>query len=119
MKRSDEEDAVNRLENLRNLRLENLELQHDGWGDFAIAMPVVSARGSGLDPGISRSAEVEAYPTVKSAVQAESGMDHADLARAADLSLDVRAVRDFLERTTRIAGDLIDDVITKGGVVHL
>ena len=52
MKRSDEEDPVKRLENLRNLRLENLGLQQDVWADFATATPVASARGSGLDPEI-------------------------------------------------------------------
>ena len=28
-------------------------------------------------------------------------------------------MRDFLERTTRIAGDIIDDTINKGGITHL
>jgi len=114
MKRSDEEDPVNRLADLRNLRLENLELQHDGWGDFAPVMPVVSA-----DPGISRSAELEASPTGKPVVQAESGMDQAALSRAIRLSVEAKAVRDFLECTTSIAGDLIDDIINKGGICHL
>ncbi len=69
--------VVKRLENLRNLRLENLELQHDGWVDFATAMPVVSARGSGLDPGISRSDGFEDHSPVIPGVLAGSGMDHA------------------------------------------
>jgi len=115
MKRSDEEDPVNRLANLRNLRLENMELRHDGWGDSALAMPVVSARGSDLDLAISWSAELEALPPLKPG----SGMDQNELSRAVDRSVQVRAVRDFLERTSSLAGDIIDDIITKGGIDRL
>ena len=114
MIRSDGEDPVKRLENLRHLRQENLVLMQNDWAAFATATPVAS-----LDPGISRSAVLEDYPTEKPGPQAASGMDQATVSRAVELSVDVRAVRDFLERTSRLAGDLIGDLITKGGIVHL
>ncbi len=36
-------------------------------------------------------------------------MDQAALSRAVQLRVDAKAVRDFLHRTTKIAGDLIDE----------
>ena len=43
-------------------RLENLGFMQDVWADFATATPVVSARGSGLDPGILRSTVLGSIP---------------------------------------------------------
>ena len=93
MKRSDEVDLLKRLENLGPMQ--------DVRADFATTKPVVSARGSGLDPGILRSDVFEGHSTVIPVVPAASGMDHAALSRAAQLSVDAKAVRDFLHRTTK------------------
>ncbi len=69
----------------------------DVWADFATATPVVSARGSGLDPAILRSEVFEDHSTVISVVPAASGMDHAAVSSAVQLSVEAKAVRDFLE----------------------
>ena len=61
----------------------------------------------------------EGHSTVIPVVPAASGMDHAALSRAVQLSVEAKAVRDFLQRTTDIAGDLIDGLINKGGITRL
>ncbi len=131
MIRSDGEDPVKRLENLRHLRQENLVLRQDDWAVCAIGTslaPGISGHDNlvlkqddwgYLDPGISGHVVLEDSSTEKPVVQAGSGLDQAAVSRAFDLSVDVRAVRDFLERASRLPGDIIDDPITKGGIVHL
>ena len=134
MIRPDGEDPVKRLANLRHLRQENLVLKQDDWAAFATGTPVayldpgISGQGNlvlkqddwaYLDPGLSGPAVLEDSPTAKPVVQAASGLDRAAVSRAFALSVDVRAVRDFLERTSRLEGDLIGTLITKGGVAHL
>jgi len=131
MNRSDGEDPVNRLEHLRQLRQENLVLQQDDWAAFNTGTsldPGISGHDKlvlkqddweYLDPGLSGNSVLRNSPTEKPVVQATSGLDQAAVSRAFALSVDVRAVRDFLERKSRLTGDIIEDLITKGGLAHL
>ena len=110
MSRSDGEDPVNRLENLRQLRQENLVLKQDDWAAFNTGTsldPGISGHDKlvlkqddweYLDPGLSGNSVLRNSPTEKPVVQATSGLDQAAVSRAFALSVDVRAVRDFLER---------------------
>ena len=140
MIRSDGEDPVKLLEELRHLRQENLGLKQEEWAAFTPGIsgpsglresPTEKPGISGHDnlvlqqddwdylaPGLSGPSGLRESPTDKPVVQAASGLDQAAVSRAFE-SVDVRAVREFLERKSRLTGDIIEDLITKGGLAHL